>query len=402
MTGEPKKIVIVGAGVTGCSIAYHLAKLGVSCTVVERESIAERASGKAWAMSGYPFGWQSVEMDPSTYFYNPNPETGVQNFMELYASGYYRQNDIALDIKNVTSVDVGYLESLSTFVISEDEIEESKEHVINTRKIGATELHFIDKDQLAEHCPGISSSFGGALVEPGWTIEPYKYTLGLVQTAEQLVGTTVKTGEVTGFGYKNNKVNSVKLSSGMEIEADAVVIAMGPWSDHGSDYLGCDIPMGPVLEQCIRLEYDKPLSKNMVFNGLAGFIPKPEGDYIFGTSSQSDEPLADADEPVRLDPEHKFALMDDLLKIYPNLEEAKIVEHRGDYMSWSPEEPHHKPVIGRLPNYDNAYIAARISVGMMASAGVGRIMSEYILTGKPPAHYTRLLNYLSPTKAIKL
>ncbi|MCG8549696.1 MAG: FAD-binding oxidoreductase, partial [Desulfobacterales bacterium] len=123
MSKEPKKIVIAGAGVTGCSIAYHLAKMGIPCTLIERESIAERASGKAWAMSGYPFGWHSVEEDPSTYFHNPNPETGVRNWMDLYASGYYRQRDIALEIQQIAGVDAGYQETQSTFLLPEEEMD---------------------------------------------------------------------------------------------------------------------------------------------------------------------------------------------------------------------------------------------------------------------------------------
>ena len=47
-------VVIVGAGVIGCSIAYHLGKRGMRATVVDRESIGTRASGKAWAVIPYP------------------------------------------------------------------------------------------------------------------------------------------------------------------------------------------------------------------------------------------------------------------------------------------------------------------------------------------------------------
>lgn len=175
-------------------------------------------------------------------------------------------------------------------------------------------------------------------------------------------------------------------------------MTMGPWSGQGAEYLDKEIPMGPLLEQCIRLEYDQPLSKHMVLNGLAGFIPKPEGDYIFGISSQVDDKFVGADDPVRLNPETKFELMEELMKIYPDLGDARIVEHRGDYMSWNPDEPHSKPVMGRMPGLDNAYIAARLSVGMMAAAGVGRIMSEYVLTGQPPVHYTHMLDHLDPAK----
>ena len=48
-----KDVIVVGAGVIGCSIAYHLGRRGVSTCIVDRESIATRASGKAWAVFTY-------------------------------------------------------------------------------------------------------------------------------------------------------------------------------------------------------------------------------------------------------------------------------------------------------------------------------------------------------------
>ena len=48
-----KDVIVVGAGAIGCSIAYHLGRRGISACIVERESIATRASGKAWAVFTY-------------------------------------------------------------------------------------------------------------------------------------------------------------------------------------------------------------------------------------------------------------------------------------------------------------------------------------------------------------
>jgi glycine/D-amino acid oxidase-like deaminating enzyme len=48
-----KDVIVVGAGVIGCSIAYHLGRRGISTCIVDRESIATRASGKAWAVFTY-------------------------------------------------------------------------------------------------------------------------------------------------------------------------------------------------------------------------------------------------------------------------------------------------------------------------------------------------------------
>ena len=47
-------VVIIGAGAIGCSIAYHLARRGITSTIIEKEYIGARASGKAWAVVSYP------------------------------------------------------------------------------------------------------------------------------------------------------------------------------------------------------------------------------------------------------------------------------------------------------------------------------------------------------------
>ena len=69
----PKKndIVIIGAGVIGCSIAYHLAKKGITSTIIERESIGARASGKAWAVIAFPAYLFKAEKDPDFFYTLP-------------------------------------------------------------------------------------------------------------------------------------------------------------------------------------------------------------------------------------------------------------------------------------------------------------------------------------------
>ena len=63
-----RDVIVVGAGVIGCSIAYHLGRRGISTCIVDRESIAVRASGKAWAVFTYApalLGWEKCVTTPS-------------------------------------------------------------------------------------------------------------------------------------------------------------------------------------------------------------------------------------------------------------------------------------------------------------------------------------------------
>ena len=85
------------------------------------------------------------------------------------------------------------------------------------------------------------------------------------------------------------------------------------------------------------------------------------------------------------------------LKILPELEDAKIIDHRGDLMSWAPEPLRSKPVMGLLPDLDNAYITARIAFGMSMSAGVGQAMADLIIDGQPPNFLKKMMQTLSPS-----
>jgi glycine/D-amino acid oxidase-like deaminating enzyme len=91
-------------------------------------------------------------------------------------------------------------------------------------------------------------------------------------------------------------------------------------------------------------------------------------------------------------------LLNDAITLLPRVEEAKITEHRGDLEGWAPPPNRTQPVLGRLPEWDNAYVAARMgTLGMMMSLGVGRFMAELITReGQPPNHVKNMMDYLSP------
>ncbi len=83
----------------------------------------------------------------------------------------------------------------------------------------------------------------------------------------------------------------------------------------------------------------------------------------------------------------------------PALEQAKILEHRGDLLAMAPTPPYQKPVMGRLPEWQNGYIASNFGgLGICMSPATGEVMAELIETGKAPLRARRMLERIAPTK----
>ncbi len=388
-------VIIVGGGVIGCSIAYHLGRKGIVSQIIERESIGARASGKAWAVQVYPANYFVTERMEGTLFAMPEGET-MRHWIDLYWLGYHRMADITLDIQEKGGIDIEYGEMPRTMIATTDErAEELKGSVAYLKENGFYEAEWLDQNDVRKLFPSISHEVRGAMQVPCLQWEPYKYTLGLAQAAEKM-GADVKQGEVVGFGTKAEKITSVKLASGTEIEADAVVIAMGPWTGQGTSWLGKEIPILVNMEECLRMEPSENLPLHYLTNGVNAIVSKVNGDVIMGIAGQ---PHFVHDFDSRLSEETKMRILEGAIEMLPELEDARLVEHRGDLEGWAPGPVYNKPVLGRLPEWENGYIAARFgTLGMTQSAGTGKVMADLISDGKAAFGLRRMMEHLSPAR----
>lgn len=391
-----KEVLIIGAGAIGCSIAYHLARQGVPSQIIERDSIGARASGKSWAIWSYPphlLAVSGVEAEPSVERW---PMPSIECWIELFWMGYHRLPDMALELKEKGGVDIGYGELPFIFVTeSETYVSRLKEHLSFIRNAGYYEGNWLDADDLRAIFPDINPQVRGGQSFPNLQVEPYEYTLGLAQAAEKM-GASIRQGEVVGFRHEGSKVTSVILATGTEVEADVVVLAMGPWSGQGTSRLGKEIPIEVHREQCIRVEVPERLPNYGFWASGGAICPKVNGTVILhGFKNLPDlQPGFDSS----LTEEAKAAAMEAAISLLPRLEEAKIVEHRGDLEGWALNQM--KPVLGLLPEWDNAYIAARMGTfGMMLSLGVGQVMADLIVAGgRPPDRVKTMMEFLSPAR----
>ena len=391
-----KEVVIIGAGVIGCSIAYHLARQGVPSQIIERDSIAARASGKSWAVFAYPPRVLAMEGKPSDQLFSM-PEGGVRPWVELFWLGYHRLPDVVLDLKEKGGIDTGYGELTRIIIaLSESEEESSKMSVSHLREAGYCEVGWFDADDIRAIFPDINPQARGGVVLPHLQVEPYRYTLGLAQAAEKM-GASVRQGEVVGFRREGTRVTSVILATGTEVEADVFVLAMGPWSSQGTSWLGKELPIRINREQCLRVQVPQRLPPFMLTCG-ASIIPQVDGEVILGHAGVPD--MQTSFDVSLTTEEAKTKLLDETVSLLPTLKEAKLVEHRGDFEGWSPPPNHIQPVIGRLPEWDNTYIAARFgTMGMMLSLGAGQIMADLIIAdGRVPGRVKTMMEVLDPAR----
>ncbi len=388
-------ILIVGAGAVGCSLAYHLSKQGAAPLVVDRESIAARASGKSWAVFAYPARFFTIEGQPQDQLFSMPPGS-VAPWLNLIWQGYHRIADTAAEIREGTGIDIGYGE-LAWVRLAFTEAQERAERASLAVMEAARhhESYWMPADDLRRLFPDLNPLTRGGMVLPYQQIEPYRYTLGLAQLAEKR-GTTFRNGEIVGFRASGSKVVAAQLSTGAEITAQRFVLATGPWSGSVTARLGKALPIVINREQCLRMEVPKRLPPF----GLAGpngqtIVPKVGGDVILGHAGLSDL-QTNLDVSITTE-DAKLMMLNDAMELLPSLAEAKLVEQRGDFECWSPPPNRIRPVLGRLPEWDNVYLATRFgTLGMMMSLGAGRVLSDVIVDGKPPERFRRLLDELSP------
>jgi len=396
-------VVIVGAGAIGSSIAYHLGKRGMHSTVVERESIGTRASGKAWAVISYPPTLIADEVmhhpidDAAGVDLAEMPaDDTVGNWLYLFASSYERMPDLALEISERGGIDVEYGESPNTLLFTEADIEEEGRDGLLAPYLqaGGVETGWLDSAQLREVFPSLESKWVAGITNPEGQVESYKYTLGLAQAAERL-GARMKQGEAVGFATRGDRITGLKLATGDLLEADHFVIAAGPWSHSVASHLGVDLPMSLVMTECVRVEVPGGLPFQTLVAGDFWIIPKLNGEVILsqyvGSISSRDEFDDSLTEELRL------RTVSGCAEILPQLEEAKLLEHRGDLLAMRASAPFQKPTLGRLPQWENGYLATHFAgLGINMSPAAGELMAELIATGRPPLRAAQMLAQLAP------
>ena len=198
--GHPS-VVVVGAGIVGASLAYHLASAGAAVTLVERSQPASGVTARSFAWINVIYG-------------NAPTLVGLRN---LALADHHR---LERELKGALSVDWN-----GSFTWSEDPAD--SERLVTEHAAWGDEVRLVERDEIGRFEPRLSVPPPVATYAPGeGAIDPVAATTALVRAAVEAGARLVGDSEVQALASTDGRISGVVLSSGV-IEADVVVLAAG-------------------------------------------------------------------------------------------------------------------------------------------------------------------------------
>lgn len=225
--------------------------------------------------------------------------------------------------------------------------------------------------------PRISEEALGAVLMDGTAeVEPYKFSLALVQAAEKL-GCTIRHGTVTGMKRDGGRIAGIILEGGEEVSCGQVVLSMGPWSGKASAWLGIPIEVRPLKGQILRLGIPGlPVDCSITWAGNYA-TTKPDGLLWTGTT---EEEVGFNEIPTT---EARDSITAALLKMMPSLSNAELIRQTACLRPLSADG---LLLLGAVPGWDGVYMASGAGRrGILLGTAMGHITSDLVTHNVPEA-----------------
>ncbi len=371
----PKKarVVIVGGGVIGCSIAYHLTKIGVSDVVLlERKQLT---SGTTWHAAGL-----IGQLRDNHHMTNLAKYTA-----ELY-----------LELEKETGQAVGYKVngSLST-ATNEGRMEDLKRRA-DMAKVFGLKVDVLSPKECQEHHPliEIHDVIGGIFIPTDGQADPVGITQALAKGARKGGAQIFENTKVNRVLVDDDKVAGVETDAGT-VMADHVVLACGMWTRELAGSIGVTVPLhacehfyvitepfeGVTPDLPVYRDYDHQAyfkeDAGKILIGAFETVAKPWGMNGINEDFCFDQLPDDFD--------HFAPILEDAIRRMPALENAGIQTFFCGPESFTPDDRYH---LGAAPELDGLFIAAGMnSIGVQSAGGVGRLMADWIVNGHPPGDF---------------
>jgi glycine cleavage system aminomethyltransferase T/glycine/D-amino acid oxidase-like deaminating enzyme len=368
------RVVVIGAGIVGNSLVYHLARLG----------------------------WRDIVQIDKGALPNPGGSTG-------HASNFIFPVDHSREITDLTLDSVRQYKEMGVFTQSggfevartEERMEELRRRMSSAKAWGI-DSSLVTPDQVVERVPFLDPS---VIVGAFWTpsvgvVDSLRAGTIMRERALELNAlTVVPTVEVVGLDVEAGRIKGVRTSAG-DIETSTVVIACGVWSPRVAAMAGAHIPLTPAVHQMISVgpvpvlaakegEISFPIVRDMdtfCYERQHG-ADMEVGSYAHRPILHDPDDIPSIDQAKLSPTEMPFTAddfdqqLEEALEIMPEIlgdEQAEIRYAINGLLSLTPDGA---PVLGETPEVAGLWSAA--AVWIKEGPGVGRAVAEWMTSGRP-------------------
>jgi len=351
--------IIIGAGVMGASIAFHLAERNLKVAVLERKTIASGSTGHSSGL---------IRMH---YDLAAEAELAFKSFQ--YFTNWHER----------VGGECGYIKTGFLQIAKREHEPQLRGNVAIQQKIGIN-TNIITADEVKKLAPDfLTDQFDFAAYEPDSGHGDATLSTSSFLNAAKRNGTTVIQGcAVTAVQASGGRVTGVATTQG-KFSAPIIVNAAGPWAAQVAHLFGIEIPIVTWTHEVAFLH--RPLTLGpfpAVIDDTIGSYFRPEGETLILAAGEEDSMRGDSPDEESQTPTPSFLdkLIDNMCKRMPKIEESGL---QSIHVGRDGITPDQRPIWGAA-GPEGAYLACGLSgTGFKISPAAGACMAELILDGEP-------------------
>jgi len=354
---ESADVVIVGGGISGCALAYQLAKRKVDVMLLERETLGSQSTGKCAG---------GVRQQFST-----EDNVRVMRLSVKLLEIFEQETGHPADFRQI-----GYL-----FVFTQpQQVEDFRHNMEMWHRVGLTEARWVDPAEAAKMVPvlNVDDVLGCTFCPTDGIASPNDVTFGYAAAARRL-GARLKEGvEVTGIDIASGRVQGVRTSAG-DIATRLVINCAGPWAASIGRMAGLEIPVLPYRRHIAVTGAFPAVPRNtpMTVDFHTSLYFHPEGDGVLMGMSDRSEPPAYV---IDVNWEFLEKMFEQAARRAPALAGAGVkTAWAGLYES----TPDHQAILGPIAEVEGFWCAAGFSGhGFMQAPAASLLLTQLLLDTK--------------------
>ena len=367
------RVVIIGGGVIGCSVAYHLTKLGWKDVVLlERKQLT---SGTTWHAAGLIAQLRATA----------NMTKLAKYSQELYGN-LEQETGVATGFKRCGSI---------TVALTEERKEEIYRQAAMARAFGVAveEISPAEVKAKYEHL-NIDGVTGAVFLEKDGQGDPANIALALAKGARQRGAKVIERTRASGVTREGRRITGVTWEQGDEtghVTCDMVVNCGGMWGHEVGRMLGVNVPLHACEHFYIVTEAIPGLTQLPVLRvpDECAYYKEDAGKMLLGAFEPNAKPWAMNGIPSDFefdqlpeDFDHFEPILESAVTRMPMLADAGIHTFFNGPESFTPDDAYH---LGQAPEMDNVWVAAGFnSIGIQSAGGAGMALAQWMEDGAKP------------------